>query len=212
MLVGKEHNAFVEMISKLNFKLVVLFTVLFSLLMNIGHVFQYRINYGWSDLIIESHTTGIFYPSIVVSNMAFNDYTMVYFILNFVVFFLVNTWVELSLLQNLRKEIKSKNVKLSNEIKESRSKNVSRLEVIDKMNRLKQKKIDLDKKKETRATVMVVTNSGLNIFLRFPEVLILLSSNYNFLYWMVNAGDFSVHISAVLVSFSYFAYILLLHC
>jgi hypothetical protein len=117
--------------------------------------------------------------------------------------------IELSLLSNLRKEIVIKRAKLDKEITQSKSKNLSRLVAIDKMNKLKEKKIDQDKKKETRAIAMVVTNSILNFVLRFPEILILISSNSDFLQFIFNAGSMSVDISANLVSFSYFAYILI---
>jgi hypothetical protein len=50
MLLGKEHSYLLKNISKWEMKRVVLLTVLISLLMNIGHIFQYRINYGWGPV------------------------------------------------------------------------------------------------------------------------------------------------------------------
>jgi hypothetical protein len=180
MLIGQEHNATLTKISDLNFKLVVFVTIVFSLLMNVGHCFQYRINYGYTQILFLEDII-IDYPSIVVNNFSFHVYTIVYFLVNFVCFFVLNTWVEFCLLRNLRKEISDKRVKLEGEIRVSESNNTSGSEFINKLNRWKKKKIDQDAKKETRATVMVITNSGLNFFFRLPEILVFFSSDQAFL-------------------------------
>jgi hypothetical protein len=125
------------------------------------------------------------------------------------VFLVINTWIELGILLNLRKEIVSKRIKLSEEIRESEIKNVSKSAAVNKMNTAKQKKIDKDKKKETRAIVMVITNSCLNFVFRFPEILIFITSNSDFLYAICKANALSIDISANLVSLSYFAYTLI---
>ncbi len=46
MLIGREHEPFLEKISKLDFKRTIFYTMTFSLLLNIGHLDQYEINYG----------------------------------------------------------------------------------------------------------------------------------------------------------------------
>jgi hypothetical protein len=217
MLIGKDHNSILEKISKLDFKAAVAATVAFSLLMNIGHAFQYRINWGWGALLEYEYLTYDFYPSIVVKNSPFNVYAIVYFFVNFALFFFINTGVELSLLHNLRKEIEEKRTKLKREIQESQSKNTTGSEVINKVNRSKQKKIEQDAKKETRATVMVISNGALNFFLRFPEILVFISSNYSLLNavlyvnsWLLLYSSLTVvqNISSMIVSLSYFSYIL----
>jgi hypothetical protein len=51
MLIGKEHSAVLENISKWEIKRVIAVSIVFSLLINIGHCFQYRINNGWGRLV-----------------------------------------------------------------------------------------------------------------------------------------------------------------
>jgi hypothetical protein len=215
MLVGKDHNSALEWLAGLNLKLVVFLTVVFSLLINIGHAFQYRIFYGWNVLATQYFhgsmvSTNYLYPSIVTNNSSFKIYSIVYFFINFAVFLAINTWIEFSLLRNLRKEIKEKRTKLEKEIQESESKNTSGSDVIKKVNRGKQKKIEQDSKKETRATVMVITNSGLNFVLRFPEIFVFVSSNSEFVTSIVDifSGSLFSIITSTLVGISYLFYIL----
>jgi hypothetical protein len=47
MLVGKDHSFLLERLSKWEINRVIIVTVLLSFLANIGHCFQYRINFGW---------------------------------------------------------------------------------------------------------------------------------------------------------------------
>jgi hypothetical protein len=197
-------------ISKWEKKRVIGLTVVFSLLMNIGHAFQYRINWGWSDAGLASYD----YPVIVIFNFSFHIYAIVYFIINFVLFLIMNTWIEFSLLRNLRSEIAEKREKLEKEIVESQSKNSANSEVINKVNRGKQKKIEHDSKKETRAIVMVITNSGLNFVLRFPEIFVFVSSNISFynIFVMpsyINSRDiYFDNIASILVNLSFLFYML----
>jgi hypothetical protein len=188
MLIGKNHNMTLKKLSKLNFKLVVFLTAIFSLLINIGHVFQYRINWGLSYLLLKTDTS-YFYPMVVIQNYFFNMYAIVYFVIDFAVFLTINTLVEFSLLRNLRKEIAEKRNKLATEISESHNNNTSFLTAINKVNAGKQKKIDQDKRKETRATVMVIINSGLNFFLRFPEIMVFIASNSDLLSSLLNLSE-----------------------
>jgi hypothetical protein len=186
MLVGKEHSATLEQISKWSMKRVIYGTLLFSFLINIGHAFQYRINWGWGELLQNVYETYDIYPSIVINNSGFRMYTIAYFLINFVLFLAVNTAVEVSLLLKLRKEIAEKRVKTEEDIRLSRSKNTSGADVINKIIKLKQRKLEQDGKKETRAIVMVITNSGFNFFLRLPEILVFLSSNYSLMQSLIN--------------------------
>jgi hypothetical protein len=172
MLVGKEHNPTLEIISKLNFKLVVFLTVSFSLLINIGHSFQYRI-INMQSKVLSYHDVSLdIYPSIVSQNVAFQWYSIIYFVINFALFLVINTCVEVSLLYKLQKEIVDKRTKAEAEILLSRSRNTSESGVINKIIRWKQKKIEQDAKKNTRVIVMVLTNSCLNFILRFPEIFV----------------------------------------
>jgi hypothetical protein len=85
---------------------------------------------------------------------------------------------------------------------------VSGLAAINKIIRLKQKKIDQDKKKETRAIMMVIINSGLNFFLRFPEILMFVSSSYGIVGFILGNSILSSNVSSIFISLSYFFYIL----
>jgi hypothetical protein len=215
MLVGKKLNAKLERISKWNFRLVVLFTIIFSLLMNIGHAFQYRINWGWGELLGFSFLTYNLYPSIVNSNPAFNNYSIAYFVINFAFFLAINTIVEVSLLRNLRQEIEEKRNRIENEIQTSQIHNIAGSKVIDKVNRMKQKKLEQAAKKETRATVMVIANSVFNFVLRLPEILVFVSSNSTLLVSLiVNDGiqnfqgiSIMFDIESLLVGVSYLFFI-----
>jgi hypothetical protein len=222
MLVGKNHNFVLKTISEWNIKHVISIAFVWSLLINIGHCFQYRINYGWGQLL-DSFDQGELpydlYPSIVVYNSFFQVYSIVYFFLNFIVFFLINTVVEASLVLQMRKEIAEKRERIEEEIRLSTANNLSGSDVVNKVILSKQKKITEDAKKETRAINMVITNSLFNFFLRLPEILVFFSSNAPFLvnlvyYQNYSKSTFTVlsflldNISTTLVNISYFCYIL----
>jgi hypothetical protein len=220
MLVGKGHNFIFENISTWNIKHVVRASVVFSLLINIGHCFQYRINYGWGEVLAPyelNQLTIDIYPSIVVFNSSFQVYSIVYFVINFVVFFLINMCAEASLVLKMRKEIAEKRKKVEEEIKVSAANNSSGSEVVNKVIMSKQKKIAEDAKKETKAIKMVVANSLVNFFLRLPEILVFFSSNSSFLNFITfeNQNEFVPtymyllnNISVTMLDISYLCYIL----
>jgi hypothetical protein len=219
MLVSKEHNSILAIISEWNMKRVMAITVLFSLLINIGHCFQYRINYGWALLLNTfgvSKLTYDLYPSIVIFNTSFQVYSIVYFVINFAIFFLINTCIESSLVIKMRKEIAEKRKRMEEEIRMSSANNSSDSEVINKLINLKQKKIVNDANKETWAIKMVVTNSLVNFFFRLPEIFVFFSSNSSFLNFLIRKEtvfffDYTIltsNISGTMVSISNFCYIL----
>jgi hypothetical protein len=212
MLIGKEHSPLLEKISKWKIKKSVPFTILFSLLINIGHIFQYRINYGWgpvNDNYI-NYQMKDFYPAIVSDNVSLGAYILVYFILNFGVFFLVNTWIEVRLVRKLHDELTIKRKKIAEEIELTNLNNSAHSTVVNRIIKAKQKKIEQDNKKEQRAIIMVISNSVINFILRLPEIFVFISSSNslfpsNSLYSFFNSlYDFT----SMMVSFSYFAYIL----
>jgi hypothetical protein len=211
--------------------------VLFSLSINAGHAFQYRLNYGFAELFtpidsifeIESLSTKpilthYLYPSTAVQNSAFQIYSICYFFIDFLGFFVLNTCVEASLVLKLRKEIAEKRAKAEDEIRAMSANNSSGSAVVNKVIKAKQKRIEQDAKKETRVIVMVVTNSVVILVFRLPEILVFLSSNSEFLYSLIASG-FSVFdnsglelnykgaqilngLSNAMVSMSYLMYIL----
>jgi hypothetical protein len=184
-------------------------------LINIGHIFQYRINYGWG--VVFSTTTDIvanemkdFYPTIVANSVSFGAYVLFYFLNNFGVFFLVNTWIEVSLVRKLHKELTYKRKKVAEEIELTSLHNSAHSTVLNKIIKAKQKKIEQDNKKEQRAIIMVISNSLINFILRLPEIFVFISSSNslfpsNPLYSFFNSlYDFM----SMMVSFSYLAYVL----
>jgi hypothetical protein len=225
MLVGKKHNFILTNISEWNMKRVIGSTVVFSLLINIGHGFQYRINYGYGKLFQADNGVQLsddLYPSIVVYNTSFQVYSIVYFVVNFVAFFLINTCVEASLVLKMRKEIAEKRDRIEEEIRVSAANNSACSEVVNKIINSKRKRVAEDAKKETRAIKMVVANSLINFILRLPEILVFFSSNSSFLVNLINNDEvlkssylfaallsyLSNYISSTMVSISYLCYIL----
>jgi hypothetical protein len=218
MLIGKEHSSALETISKWKINYVVGGSVVFSLLINIGHVFQYRINYGWQGAA--NPTLYESYPAIVVDNFFFVIYSFLYFLLSFCLFFVVNTSVEVSIVQKVRQEIAEKRVKTEEEIRNIKKNNSSCSAVVNKVLLDKQRKIEQDAKKEQRAIIMVVVNSFVNFVFRIPEILVFIASITRVLIPLINMGvdqseiEFSKSLfyglAGVILSLSYLAYLLTL--
>jgi hypothetical protein len=212
MLIGKEHTPLLEKISKFELKRVAIVTIILSLLLNIGHVFQYRINNGWGSVVSDYINVQMndFYPAIVSDNISLGAYILVYFIFNFGVFFLVNTWIEASIVRKLQNELTIKRKKVIEEIELFNMHNSAHSDVVNKMLRAKQKKIEQDCKKENRAIIMVISNSVISFVLRLPEIFVFISSSdclfpNNVLY---SFFDSFYNFTSMMVSFSYLAYIL----
>jgi hypothetical protein len=217
MLVGRDHSPALENVNtKYSLRLVVVVSVAFSFLMNIGHAFQYRINRGWEDLG-GYELTDTLYPAIVIHNSLFAYYALVYFVVNFVLFLAVNTRIEWLLVKIISKEIAEKRAKLEKEILVSQSNNSSESKVVNKIIKSKKKKIEQDAKKETRAIMMVILNSVVNFYLRLPEILVFFSSfSPSFFIQLIVVIDLNLfsysslfsNMYSAIVSFSYLAYIL----
>jgi hypothetical protein len=182
--------------------------------MNIGHFFQYRLNYGRGLLLVddnEFYVTNLdVYPAVVNQNAALGAYLLLYFLVNFFVFLVVNTRIEWSLVRNMRAEIAEKRVKTEEEVAKMKMNSSSHSEVINKVIRGKLKKIEEDAKKEQRAILMVIVNSGLNFVLRLPELLVFFSdSNALFPgnpFYKIFANG--VNLNDMTVTISYLMYIL----
>jgi hypothetical protein len=115
MLIGREHNWTFENISKWNINRVIVVTVFVSLLTNVAHAFQYELhsshNYRYFPGL---HYLYIYqsYPAIDSSSTALEVYLLVYFIINFVAFFIINTLVEVILVKKLHTELVDKKERL----------------------------------------------------------------------------------------------------
>jgi hypothetical protein len=97
MLIGREHKLLFEKISKWNFKWAVGVTCASSALINIGHGFQYSFNDGTRYVFgINYFYVQETYPD----DFSIDDflplyvYTLGCFMINYLLFFVVNTWVE----------------------------------------------------------------------------------------------------------------------
>jgi hypothetical protein len=181
--------------------------------MNIGHAFQYRLNLSLEALFVSDFTYAL-YPSIVTNNSSFQAYTIVYFVINFIAFLEINTWVEAALVLKMHREIAEKRAQLAEEIRFSRMNNSAGSEVVNKVIRGKQKRLIEDAKKDTRAVKMVVTNSAINFLLRLPEILVFFSSDFAVFESLLLSSKtylntiFLSSFDSMLVSVSYLLYIL----
>jgi hypothetical protein len=211
MLIGKTHSPLLAKISKCKLKNFIGSTVAFSFLMNIGHCFQYRINYGLNiDLTLNDYEYLApldTYPFAVFQNSSFDIYTLVYFLINFAVFFVVNTWVEVSIVRKLRHEIAEKRASTEQEMLHINGNNSAHSDVVNRMLRDKQRRIEQDARKEQRAIKMVVVNSLLNFFLRSPEILVFIS-DYTSLFQRAFFFLTMFNLNNLMLSISCFAYTL----
>ncbi len=154
MLIGREHSLLLERISKLELKNIVTFAVIFSSALNIGHIFQYRINNGLTlDNSMEVYAQ---YPLFLLT---YSDLLaaifVAYFAIKYALFFLVNTFVEIVIVRKFQVELREKRRKM---------------EQMGRVDQAARKKLDEDSVKERRAITMVVLNSLVNFSLRFSEI------------------------------------------
>jgi hypothetical protein len=170
LLIGQNHAPWLVQLAKMEFKWVIRWSFLISALLNIGHGWEYQaiedslfspLNNQVQSWFIGSLTfTGdaIFtnYP-IPNFNLPFYLYQVVYFLINFVVFFVLNTLIEAMLVVRMRKEMRDKRNRM--EIMQLRLTNVSH--TICRLNRKdkRQKQEEEDGKKERRVITMVVVKT-----------------------------------------------------
>jgi hypothetical protein len=98
------------------------------------------------------------YPMFHVYGAFFSYFSFVYFIMNFFVFLIVDTTIEVIILVKLRQEMKERLRKMRTANSDHRNSVTTRL-----------KRIESENKKEKRAIVMVIMNGTINFVLRFPE-------------------------------------------
>jgi hypothetical protein len=149
-----------------------------SALINIGHGWQYQ---AVEDTSISVAT---YQAYAVVNGNSFSDYphanqgwgylyfSIVYFVLNFVVFFILNTAIEVKLVRRMHKELDDKRER------------IARMNSDDKM----KNEIE-DKKKEKKVIKMVIFNGILNFVLRAPDML----------FWLENTNIFSIVIAESII-------------
>jgi hypothetical protein len=213
MLVGKDHPPRLVKLAKLEFKWVIRGSFLICALVNIGHGFEftiagetefvpifdnsiydythheYNINFGFMKFYITQ------YPAVNTSSFLF-VYSVMYFVINFLLFFAINTLIEFLIVMRMRRELREKRERLA---RMSKGKN-SNLAVNESRTESE------DAKKERRVIIMVVVNSLVNFVFRFPDFLIFLEA-YN-----SSAVDYynnkNPGLSALLLDIGYLTYIL----
>jgi hypothetical protein len=173
MLIGREHNQTFEKISKWNINWVVAVTVFISLLANVAHAFQFELH---TDSLYR-HLNNIsfiyiypYYPAINHHSTALNIYLLAYFIFNFFVFFVANTFVEVVLVMKLHKELGDKKTRVDQMTANS---------INAPLSFRRKRKLDIEERTENRATSMVLINAMLNFFLRIPELSVIFSLAYS---------------------------------
>jgi hypothetical protein len=179
MLIGQGHNLVLKKIAKLEFKFLIIIIIVFSFLFNIGHLFQYALNDGTHYKYQADSYVYVYpaFPFVGESSSTF-IYLIVYFIINYVIFFLLNTTVEVALVRKLHSVLKDKKRRIEDMemrlVVESVQANPSANSVTHISFR-KLRKQEMEEKSEQRAIIMVVVNAFINFFLRLPELFFLFS-------------------------------------
>jgi hypothetical protein len=189
LLVGKDHTPWLVAIAKLEFKWVIRGSLLFSILINIGHGWEYK---AVNDLIlthfyITSYATyvqvnGYSYSDYPLANQGtpYSIYSILYFFINFGAFFILNTSTEVNMVRRMQKELKEKRQRLA-VMNTAKSLSLSAEARTTQTDQNKKREED-DCKKERRVIKMVVLNSIFNFVLRVPDML----------FWMENMNIWSV--------------------
>jgi hypothetical protein len=171
MLIGDKHNPTLEKISKWDIAWVVGISIGISLLLNVGHAFQYNLNeltiyiddpYGFTYLYQ-------IYPYIYAySFLSIQIYLIVYFVINFLIFFIVSTAVDVIIVRKLHAALEDKKTK---------TKDMKAHVSADTISFRKKRKLEIEDRSEERAVLMVVVNALFSFFLRLPELLVVLSGS-----------------------------------
>jgi hypothetical protein len=180
MLIGQEHVPLLENISKWDFKWVVGLTFIISALINVGYAFQYRLNNGtyytfvMSMMYLDADHT---YPDDYSLDrfLLLYIYTLVYFLINYMLFFIVNTWVEVTIVRKLHLELADKKKRLGG--MGNKVNTVAVTPNAQPVSFRKRRKQQMEEGAEKRAFLMVVVNALINFFFRLPELLVLLAQS-----------------------------------
>jgi hypothetical protein len=140
-------------------------------------------------------------------------------VVNFGVFFILNTGIEIKIVCHMVKELKDKKEWMSkmNDAKLSTSSAVTTPSIALQADLNDKKKEDEDVKRKRKVILMVILNSIFNLLLRSPDILFWLENKniYTFLFTFENADDYlsvrSLKVSGLLsfvADMSYFTYIL----
>jgi hypothetical protein len=185
LLVGKENAPWLIKTAKLEFKWVIRGSVLVCALINIGHGWEYR---AVRDLTITLYVQGLDqnYDVYIQANggsysdypeantgMPYFIYSIVYFVINFLFFFILNTAVEVKIVRRMHKELKDKRERMAKMSDSKAPISSSALTEEKSQSNENKKKLEAeeeDSKKERKVIKMVVFNGVLNIVLRAPDI------------------------------------------
>jgi hypothetical protein len=200
---------------------VILVSVVVSLLLNIGHIIQYQLNNGseytnskGSKSVGYDYYAYDTYPILNSGSNGLNDssfsglsiYLLVYFMINFVGFFIVNTSIEIVLVRRLRKELGEKKARHEEMEMAAIDRRRSSGSAAAPISFRKRRKQDKEGRVEERAIIMVVINALISLLLRMPELFFIFTalrffSGFNFFLSISNLPLFITDIA-------YFSYIL----
>jgi hypothetical protein len=196
MLIGREHNQW-------NFKWVVGISLAFSALFNIGHIFQYELNDGTAYVYTEGEL--YLYPLFPMTSSVASwlyMYLVASFLINYFVFFMINTIVEVTIVRKLHSELAIK--KKRHDDMQMRS-HTSTADIFHPVSFRRKRKQEIEEKTEQRAIIMVVVNACINLFFRLSELLVLVSiSNqlfesspiFNFFYNFYNFKELAADLAS----------------
>jgi hypothetical protein len=193
MLIGREHNPTLEKISKWEMKWVIGVSALCSLTFNIGHTFEYYLNNGgqysnhFEGTLFFTYYAYETYPALnrwdplikiyggaseaVPQNVS--TYLIIYFLVNFLLFFTLNTLVEVVLVVKLHAELKDKRRRMAG-MSHGGGATTTQLSRQSASFR-KMRKQHIEEGTERRAVAMVVINAIVNFILRLPELFLVFS-------------------------------------
>jgi hypothetical protein len=198
MLIGREHSAFLQSISKWDLSTVVKLSVLVSFVANIGNIFKYYVNqangFVGSPIMVYLYDV---YPEVNMSFSVLPVYLIVYFAFNYLFFLVISTLLEALIVRKLHNELTEKRKKMAEMSGGSGANDASNAE-----------KMKADEKRERRALVMVVINSALNVILRLCDLFIVLQESN---YLISGSSDFlenTPNLLIFVVNLSYFTFIL----
>jgi hypothetical protein len=186
LLVGKDHAKWLVTLAKLEFKWVIRASFIFSVLVNVGHGWQYQAVEDLNLVGLGFNTTyekisGYSYSDYPQANQGipYLVYSIVYFFANFAAFFILNTGIEVKIVRRMHKELKEKRERLA---KMNAAKSSTVAASLSETNNEDKKKEAEDEKKERRVITMVILNGVLNFVLRAPDML----------FWMENKMTWSI--------------------
>jgi ABC-type multidrug transport system fused ATPase/permease subunit len=181
MLVGKDHAPWLVAVAKLEFKWVIRASLLFSILINIGHGWEYQVV---EDMVL---TLAMVY-SYSFDGQAYSDYpeanqsqpyfifSVLYFFISFGVFFIVNTVIEVKICRRMQKELREKRKRFAK--MNARKSSILTTETLTKsLSDEEMKKEEEDRNKERLVIKMVAINGLLNFILRAPDLLFWLENS-----------------------------------